>query len=112
MGGADAAVGRIPNFKVKMYQHMYGDYASFRGMSYSVTFSDSLIRTGNLVYPIKTEVTLNLEMATQCYDIPEDPEGNLATLIGDGAPQKSALDTGGAGLLHPNIAKWPKKTWY
>jgi hypothetical protein len=88
MAGPNSA-GKLPVFKIQMYKHLSNGKAAFRGTSVSVSQSDVLIRQGNDIYPLKTEITLSLEMATQIK-------------LKDGKKQ----------ARHPNIPEQPKQEWY
>lgn len=89
--GGPGSSGKLPVFQVdKLYDHIYGSgKCAFRGHGVSVSFSDALIKDDEGIYPIKTEVTLSLEMVTQIT--PKD---------------------GKAKARHQNIPKRPQNTWY
>ena len=96
-----------------------GQYASYRGISYSAAFSDSLIRKGRLIYPVKTDITLSLEMATQVYKTNEKHGANplsAAGIVAAAAAKSQAEDKTAAfhagELRHLNLPKHPLKTWY
>jgi hypothetical protein len=88
MAGPNAS-GKLPVYHISMYKHVHNGAAAFRATGISASYSDVLIRQSGDIYPLKTEITLTLEMATKI-------------LLKDGTEQ----------ARHENIPSQPKQEWY
>jgi len=89
--GGKGSGGKLPVFRIKkFYDHIYGGgNSAWRGKDVTVSPSDAVIIDGDSFYPIKIEVTLSFEMATQI-----------------------TTDDGKAKKRHKNLPPKPQKEWY
>jgi hypothetical protein len=67
----------VPIVEIKMYEHILDDGATFRMLDASFSFSETLIKDGDNIFPLMTKVKMNLALMTAIdgkQEIPNMPK--------------------------------------